>query len=807
MRCLYATGAIIAGILLISCSPESTGLPDAANGPDQPGMAAAAQEPTQMTVEISPAFSGTAPGQLVPQWVFDQRPVHLLIGQSYDEATRLLTLSLQLRNQWEAPLYRAFRVRLCSLAPRTAEAVNADNGIAGEGAIWDLSQALGDEGILDIGEVSSPIPLQFRMPIVQPAQALKTLRLCFNFRAERGGNYPATPTRVPTPEEVQSAQAIGMISIQYRNAPTAAGLARMNVRYNLRGQWLDAETGLYFAFTNDLDTASTSATAGRVSLDPSVSFAERVPMAIGNAVPSKEIWGNALPATNFPAAWTAEDAAGRKPGQGVVIGFLDTGVDLGHPELRNQIRRAVDARIGGNDPSDNYGHGTSVAGILAGEFNNNYAVGGAYGAQLVSIKIADSRPNLGNFAVYVYDALRGLNEASKATDLDIVNLSWGLPWYATGPASIIAPNTLSIVLSVGNGYLQKLENNGVVVVASAGNTGECSSRSGGVVWPAAYPGVVAVSGTAPTSFSFLDSGSCAGPEVALAAPYQVPSVNLNHQVNGSYMFSGTSASAPLVASALAVIKARHPLPQPGGSALVAELLTRNVKDISSTCPSQQCGKGLLFLEVPQAPPPPGTKTLLYSDDFSQGLSNWVIHNPDGFGSWTTQNNELFGDYNIGCGYYTCYQTQLILADNLQPGTGNWRIEVQSGLVQAYCCYNGGAVGNLAKFALYFSDSQKEAMDIGMSWQGTIAPPTTSTAYYAHQSYPWVQLAYQQVTVPQWSPAGWQTAALEKIGTTYTLYFNNQPLYTFQRNFATPPKVGFSTYGQVRMDNFKLYRLP
>lgn len=203
----------------------------------------------------------------------------------------------------------------------------------------------------------------------------------------------------------------------------------------------------------------------------------------------------------------------------------------------------------------------------------------------------------------------------------------------------------------------------------------------------------------------------------------------------------------------------------------------------------------------------GTPVLVYSDDFSHGLNNWVIHNPDGFGSWTIQNNELLGDYNIGCGYYTCYQTQLILADNLQPGTGNWRIEVQSGLVQAYCCYNGGAIGNLAKFALYFSDSQKEAIDIGMSWQGTVAPPTTTTAYYAHQSYPWVQLAYQQVTVPQWSPAGWQTAALEKIGTTYTLYFNGQPLYQFSRNFATPPKVGFSTYGQVRMDNFKLYRLP
>ncbi|MBK6781751.1 MAG: alpha/beta hydrolase [Gemmatimonadetes bacterium] len=114
----------------------------------------------------------------------------------------------------------------------------------------------------------------------------------------------------------------------------------------------------------------------------------------------------------------------------------------------------------------------------------------------------------------------------------------------------------------------------------------------------------------------------------------------------------------------------------------------------------------------------GPGTLRYSDDFAGGLGNWVEHDVNGLGSWTTQNNELIGDYGIGCGSPTCHQTQLILADALQPannGYSNWRMEIQSGQVQAYCCFGGGSIVNLGKFALLVSDSEKEALDVGNAW--------------------------------------------------------------------------------------------
>jgi len=215
----------------------------------------------------------------------------------------------------------------------------------------------------------------------------------------------------------------------------------------------------------------------------------------------------------------------------------------------------------------------------------------------------------------------------------------------------------------------------------------------------------------------------------------------------------------------------------------------------------------------------GPGTLRYSDDFASGLGNWVEHDVNGLGSWTTQNNELIGDYNIGCGSPTCHQTQLILADALQPannGYSNWRMEIQSGQVQAYCCFNGGAIVNLGKFALLVSDTEKEALDIGNAWNNGVQPPASMTvAYAAHQAYPWFQVAFQSVTVPTWNPNQWQTAILEKVGNQYSVYFkgnndtstNGTLIYTTTRTFSGPVKLGFSTYGKVRLDNFKLYELP
>lgn len=200
------------------------------------------------------------------------------------------------------------------------------------------------------------------------------------------------------------------------------------------------------------------------------------------------------------------------------------------------------------------------------------------------------------------------------------------------------------------------------------------------------------------------------------------------------------------------------------------------------------------------------KRLLYSDDFSHGLGNWV---DDGQGSWTTLDNELIGDYNIGCGSPSCPQTDLLLADQFQPGDHNWRMEIQANLVEAYCCYNGGADVSFAKFSIYTSANEKDDFEVGRGWgpENTLVP-TADHVYAGYQSYaPWQSPGNADVAVSPWQTNEWQTAALEKRGNQYTLYWNGVAVYTTTRIHSGVPKVGLHTYGKVRMDNFKLYLLP
>ena len=102
--------------------------------------------------------------------------------------------------------------------------------------------------------------------------------------------------------------------------------------------------------------------------------------------------------------------------------------------------------------------------------------------------------------------------------------------------------------------------------------------------------------------------------------------------------------------------------------------------------------------------------------------------------------------------------------------------------------------------------EKETFEVGMSWQGTSAPTSSRVASVAHAAYPWASVGQSNRVVKEWQLGEWQTAALEKRQDRYTVSFNGVPLYTTFRTFSATPKLGFNTYGRVRLDNFKLYQL-
>src|SRR5437016_3176946 len=61
-------------------------------------------------------------------------------------------------------------------------------------------------------------------------------------------------------------------------------------------------------------------------------------------------------------------------GAGAVVGIIDTGVDLSHPDLRGRLLPGHDFVDGDNVPQDQNGHGTLVAGIVAADSKNGLGV-------------------------------------------------------------------------------------------------------------------------------------------------------------------------------------------------------------------------------------------------------------------------------------------------------------------------------------------------------------------------------------------------------------------------------------------------
>src|SRR5580692_3542694 len=145
-------------------------------------------------------------------------------------------------------------------------------------------------------------------------------------------------------------------------------------------------------------------------------------------------------------------------GQGVTVAVLDTGID-DLPDFAGRLIGGVDL-TGGNSPfQDGYGHGTFVAGLIAGDgaSSGGQYSGEAPGASLVSIKVAgaDGTTNLGTLIT----ALQWAADHHGAYGIKVLNMSLGFQ------------PTESTVLNPLDQAVEAVWNSGITVVASAGNAG------------------------------------------------------------------------------------------------------------------------------------------------------------------------------------------------------------------------------------------------------------------------------------------------------------------------------------------------
>jgi subtilisin len=213
-------------------------------------------------------------------------------------------------------------------------------------------------------------------------------------------------------------------------------------------------------------------------------------------------------------------------GDGVKVAILDTGIDTSHPDL--QVSGGCNYTSTGRkyDPSkysDDNGHGTHVAGIVAALNNDKGVVGVAPGANLYAIKVLDKTGS--GYASWI---IAGIQWAID-NDMDVINMSLGTDSNIS---------TLKTAVDAAWG-------SGIVLVAAAGND------ASEVDYPAAYDSVIAVAAT--DSNNNPAAWSSYGPEVELAAP----GVGILSTYKGSTYatMSGTSMAAPHVTGTVALMKA------------------------------------------------------------------------------------------------------------------------------------------------------------------------------------------------------------------------------------------------------------
>ena len=172
-------------------------------------------------------------------------------------------------------------------------------------------------------------------------------------------------------------------------------------------------------------------------------------------------------------------------GQGIDVAMIDSGV-VPVPGLTDpgKIVNGPDFSTEADDPSlrylDGFGHGTHLAGIIAGHNGSNGFAGVAPGARLVNVKVAasDGTTSISKVLWAIDWVIQ--NKNSGDLNIRVLNLSFGVEnpgAYQTDPLAAA---------------VEAVWQAGIVVVAAGGNAG---ASSGGLDSPATDPIVIAVGGT------------------------------------------------------------------------------------------------------------------------------------------------------------------------------------------------------------------------------------------------------------------------------------------------------------------------
>lgn len=178
-----------------------------------------------------------------------------------------------------------------------------------------------------------------------------------------------------------------------------------------------------------------------------------------------EQWNFKADKLNGPLAWAYEDGSSNP----VIIGVVDSGINYNHPDLAANYIGGYDYRFDQPDPMDYCGHGTSVAGIVAAQINNNEGVaGGCPNCKFYAAKMAGSECDTDLESVS--RAIAGAADAGAK----VISVSWGFQCHDCSLRNLLLYGELCIPVHcepVVDGVRHAV-NSGAIVVASAGNDGK-----------------------------------------------------------------------------------------------------------------------------------------------------------------------------------------------------------------------------------------------------------------------------------------------------------------------------------------------
>ncbi len=258
-------------------------------------------------------------------------------------------------------------------------------------------------------------------------------------------------------------------------------------------------------------------------------------------------------------------------GTGVTVAVIDTGIDYTHPELPlgTKTINLYDAIDHDGDAQDGYGHGTPVAGIIAG-----LQSGVARGAKVAAVRVLDNRGEGTDANVLEgLDAVLASVTAGNPHGIRVVNMSLGGYFDDTKPPE---PGSCDAQAPDYKAAFDLLSQAGVLVVAASGNGG-CTN---GIVLPACVSNALAVGAVydAAVDSIFFGRGQCLPTGCSDGVPaadaitcYSDSSDRLDvlapshcaeaPRRGGGYIscFGGTSGAAPYASGVAALLFGAEPL--------------------------------------------------------------------------------------------------------------------------------------------------------------------------------------------------------------------------------------------------------